>query len=368
MMKNLSFTNSGSLRFFKKFNKHLKNFQSSFISTQKKFNTINDRSHSTPDYIIIGGGSAGCVLANRLSEDPNTKVLLIEAGHNDKWKMDSWKIHMPAALTYNIANEKYNWNYLTEVQKNLKNRKLVWPRGKVLGGSSSLNAMCYVRGNALDYDRWAEQLPGWEYKNCLPYFKKAQTHEFGENEYRGGSGPLLVTRGNTKNELFENFINAGIDCGYSYTDDMNGYKQEGFGPMECTINKGLRWSTSTAYIKPIKHRRNLEINLNSYANKIIFDNNKNAIGVEISQKDYLGNEKIINLYSNREIIVSGGAINSPQLLMLSGIGNEEELEKIGIKAIHHLPEVGENLQDHLEVYLQSECIHPITLVKVKIIK
>ena len=323
------------------------------FSTSKKY-----------DYIIVGGGSAGCVLANRLTENSQNTVLLLEAGHSDRGKVDSWTIHMPAALTYNISSEKYNWNYTTEPQDFLNKRQITWPRGKVLGGSSSLNAMCYVRGNALDYERWASVAPGWEYKNVLPYFKKSQTHELGENEYRGGSGPLYVTRCNTKNPLFETFVSAGMEKGYPQTNDMNGYQQEGFGPMDCTVYKGERWSSSTAYLTNIvKLRKNLEINCDTMVKRVLFDNNndKTAIGVEI----FKNNKETTKIYANKEIIISGGAINSPQLLMLSGIGNSEDLDKVGIETIHHLPEVGQNLQDHLEVYVQYECKNPITLKDVK---
>jgi choline dehydrogenase len=233
------------------------------------------------DYVIVGGGSAGCVLANRLSADPNNKVLLVEAGPSDRFKWDSWKIHMPAALTFNLGDDKYNWAYYTEPQKNLDNRRLPWPRGRVLGGSSCLNAMVYIRGHAYDYDDWEESgAKGWSYADCLPYFRKAQNHELGPDEYRGGDGPLNVSRGNQKDQiLFKKFIEAGVQAGYPFTDDMNGYQQEGFGWMDMTIHKGWRWSAATAYLRPAESRENLTVITDTLVNKVLFDGKK-AVGIE----------------------------------------------------------------------------------------
>lgn len=232
------------------------------------------------DYVIVGGGSAGCVLANRLSADASNRVLLVETGPSDVGKWDSWKIKMPAALTFNLADDKYNWYYYTEPQKHLDNRRLPWPRGRVLGGSSSLNAMVYIRGHAYDYDDWqASGADGWSYADCLPYFRKAQTHELGPNEYRGGDGPLHVSRGSQKDQvLFKTFIEAGIQAGYPFTDDMNGFQQEGFGWMDMTIHKGNRWSAAAAYLHPVASRPNLTVVTDTFVNKVVFEG-KRAVGI-----------------------------------------------------------------------------------------
>lgn len=322
-------------------------------STFRHYSTSSDVT-SVQDYIIVGAGSAGCVLANRLSAKDDNKVLVLEAGPKDY----SWKIHMPAALMYNLCDNKYNWYYHTEPEPGMNNRVMYWPRGRVWGGSSSLNAMVYIRGNALDYDNW-EKLgaKSWSYADCLPYFRKAQCHELGENEYRGGSGPLNVSRGKSKNPLFQAFIDAGVQAGYPFTDDMNGYQQEGVGWMDMTIHNGKRWSAASAYLRPALKRKNLTAEVKAFTRRILFDNNR-AVGVEYEQGGI-----VKRAMANKEVILSGGSINSPQLLMLSGIGNADDLRKLDIPVVQNLPGVGENLQDHLEVYIQYEITKPLSLYK-----
>jgi choline dehydrogenase len=306
----------------------------------------------TFDYVIVGAGSAGCVLAHRLSAETDLRVLVLEAGPEDR----TWKIHMPAALTYNLCDDKYNWFYHTEPQAHMDGRRMYWPRGRVLGGSSSLNAMVYVRGHALDYERWAEQgARGWSYAEVLPYFRRAQTHQKGADNYRGGEGPLCVRNGAMDNKLFEAFIEAGRQAGYPVTADMNGFQQEGFGPMDMTIHQGRRWSAATAYLKPARGRPNLAVKTGALSTRVIVERGR-AVGVEYRQH---GQTQVAR--AEREVILAGGAINSPQLLMLSGIGPADHLRQVGVKPVHDLPGVGQNLQDHLELYVQHACTQKITL-------
>lgn len=308
------------------------------------------------DYIIIGAGSAGSVMACRLGEDLNTKILVIEAGPLDH----NLFIHMPSGFAYPMANPRYTWQYQSEPEPMLDGRRVHCPRGKTIGGSSSINGMVYIRGNAQDYNGWAEQhnLPEWTYAHCLPYFKKAETREVGGDDYRGKEGPLHVHTGACENPLYNAFIEAGKQAGYPFTADMNGYQQEGFGPMDMTTYKGRRWSTAMAYLRPALKRGNVFLQPNTLAHRLLFEGKESprAVGVEVEQ-----NGKLVQFRAKREVILSGGAINSPQLLQLSGIGNPELLTPLGIPVVKALKGVGENLQDHMETYVQYECKQPITL-------
>ena len=304
------------------------------------------------DYIIIGGGSAGCVLANRLTENGQFNVALFEAGK----PRDIWKVKMPLAILYTMHDPKYNWKYYSEPEPHLNNRKLFCPRGKMIGGCSAHNGMVYVRGNPNDYERWASfGLKNWSYEKVLPYFKKIETWSEGENEYRGGNGLLPVNQSKNKNPLFKAFIDSATEAGYEMNPDMNGKYQEGFGMYDVTIDKGERASVSKHYLNPAKNRKNLTIFTDSFVEKIIFDGKK-AIGIKVKIKD-----KVENIFVNKEVILSGGSINSPQLLLLSGIGPTEHLKEKGIEVIHNLKGVGRNLQDHLETYIQQEWKTPDTL-------
>jgi choline dehydrogenase len=306
------------------------------------------------DYIIVGGGSAGSVLANRLSANPKNKVLVLEAGLPD-FKLD-FRIHMPAALTYPLAGKTYNWWYESEPEPHMHNRRIYQPRGKVLGGSSCINGMIYIRGNAMDYEKWAREdgLEDWDYAHCLPYFKRFECRTAGADEYQGAVGPLYLTTPECDNPLFDAFFQAVQQAGYPVTKDVNGYQQEGFGKFDRNTYKGRRWNAARAYIHPVRNRRNLTVKCKAMTTRILFEG-KRAVGVE-----YTRGKRTFKAYGG-EIISCGGAINSPQLLQLSGIGNGRELSALGIDVVNDLPGVGENLQDHLELYVQYACKQPVSM-------
>lgn len=309
----------------------------------------------TFDYVIVGAGSAGCVMAARLSEDAGCTVLVLEAGGHDR----SVVIQMPSALSIPMNSPRYDWRYETEPEPQLGGRRLHTPRGKVVGGSSSINGMVYIRGHALDFDGWEELgADGWGHRHLLAYFKRAETREEGGDAWRGSDGPLRTSYGPLVNPLYGAFVQAARQAGYAETPDVNGFRQEGFGRMDRTIYRGRRWSAANAYLKPALKRRNLELRSRAMATRILFEGRR-AVGVIYRRGGPSSPEIVVR--ARREVILAGGAINSPLLLKHSGVGPARELAGLDIPLTHDLPGVGENLQDHLEFYFQVECLKPITL-------
>ena len=306
------------------------------------------------DFVIVGGGSAGCAMANRLSADPSNRVLVLEAGRRD-WKADV-VIHMPAALSMGIGNRFYDWMYESEPEPEMGGRRVYHARGKVLGGSSSINGMIFQRGNPMDYDRWAAT-PGceaWDWANCLPYFKRMETCIAGADDWRGGEGPLKLERGPATSPLFQAFFEAVQQAGHPMTSDVNGYRQEGFNAFDRNVYRGRRLSAARAYLHPVLHRKNLDLWTKAHATRLVMDGTR-VTGVEVSHR---GRNRTVEA---AEVISCSGAINTPQLLQLSGIGPAGVLRDAGVTPVVDLPGVGENLQDHLEVYVQYACNEPVSL-------
>lgn len=304
------------------------------------------------DYIVVGAGSAGCVLANRLSAEPTTRVLLIEAGGRDSNTL----FRLPMLMGRLMHSGFYNWQFHTEPEPHLDGRKVFWPRGKVLGGSSTINGMIYVRGNPADYDGWEQMgLPGWSYEKVLPLFKRSEAHVDREDSFHGRTGELTVRRARGANAMFDAYMEAGQQAGYPFTDDFNGASQEGFGRYDFTIRRGWRCSAATAFLAPATKRPNLTIATRALAHRVLVEGGR-AVGVE-----YRGGRNVVNAKAVREVILAAGVVGSPHLLMLSGIGDAEHLQEHGIATVHHLPGVGRNVQDHVDCCLVHECREPVSL-------
>jgi choline dehydrogenase len=309
------------------------------------------------DFVIVGGGSAGSALANRLSADPGNRVLVLEAGRADsRWDVF---VHMPAALTIPIGSRFYDWKYESEPEPWMGGRRVYHARGKLLGGSSSINGMIFQRGNPLDYERWGadEGMQTWDHAHCLPYFKRMENCLAADPDdpFRGHDGPLVLERGPATSPLFQAFFAAAQEAGHPLTDDVNGYRQEGFAPFDRNVHRGRRLSAARAYLHPVRKRPNLTVETRAFVTKVLFEGER-AVGVQ-----YRRGRGAVRTVHAREVVLSGGAINTPQLLQLSGVGNGSELRALGIDVVADLPGVGENLQDHLEVYIQHACKQPVSI-------
>lgn len=303
------------------------------------------------DYVVVGGGSAGCVLANRLSEERDVTVCLLEAGPPDRHPL----IHMPMGIIWMMRSKTLNWNFYTEGEPEMGGRRMFWPRGRTLGGSSSSNAMCYLRGHPADYDEWAALgNPGWSFADVLPYFKRSENQERGASPYHGTGGPLNVADLRSPNRLTDVFIDAGLETGLPFNKDFNGESAEGVGPFQVTQKDGRRCSTARGYLKPVRSRPNLTVITDAYATRVLFEGQR-AVGVEYRHQGVLR-----KVGATQEVILSAGSIQSPRLLMLSGIGDRQHLQATGVEVRHHLPGVGQNLQDHLDVILVQACTRPVS--------
>ena len=307
--------------------------------------------HQTYNFVVVGAGSAGCVVANRLTENPDVNVLLLEAGGSDK----ALRVSMPSAFTYAMDHTSFDWGLVAEAEPQLNNRVIHHPRGRVLGGSSSINAMGFTRGHPEDFERWAgNQLPGWSFAHCLPYFKRMENFSGGANAFRGDRGPLNVTAPGITHPLNRTFVKACVQAGYTASADTNGYQTEGIGPMDQTIYAGRRVNTSRAYLRPIAERKNLTVLTGCFITRVIFENRR-AVGVEYQKSGQLQTARAAN-----EVVLSAGSINSPRLLMLSGVGDAQRLRELDIEVVANRPGVGTNLQDHIDVQVKSTCIQPVS--------